>query len=368
MTRVIPNTVYDPAKTRAIRLIREWGKGKWAKVGMLQTLEWMAEKGIEKVGDKVRLDMLEMGVIGTFHVTAIENCPVLQSGPGRRIVTVFEHSPTEVYDLSIEGESKPIAVTPRHPFWSVDRKDWVAACKLLIGERVQAVGKTTVVTGWKYRGVEPVYNMEVEVEHCYRVGEQGILVHNASAPCDSANLDPMKPNLRDRMNVKTKQVKILPVGTPTTPVNAKVVEQTIAWVKYEPEKGSNAQPDAQAWAKEVGRPPLVFRSSRDFGGDDAGHVIAKELGGHGDLSSPLNIVPLHAATNTGLLWRAAEALAKNAAKRGGCVCVRVSFEYDLTSPYPGRPTWGIYEVWENGKQLTPLGGIRAENVLVYQRP
>jgi hypothetical protein len=30
------------------------------------------------------------------------------------------------------------------------------------------------------RGIEPVYNIEVQSDHCYRVGEQGVLVHNAS--------------------------------------------------------------------------------------------------------------------------------------------------------------------------------------------
>src|SRR5262249_33236093 len=30
------------------------------------------------------------------------------------------------------------------------------------------------------REPEPVYNIEVEGDHCYRVGQQGLLVHNAS--------------------------------------------------------------------------------------------------------------------------------------------------------------------------------------------
>jgi hypothetical protein len=38
------------------------------------------------------------------------------------------------------------------------------------------------------RGVEPVYNIEVEGDHCYRVGEQGVLAHNqsttAATPCE----------------------------------------------------------------------------------------------------------------------------------------------------------------------------------------
>lgn len=28
-----------------------------------------------------------------------------------------------------------------------------------------------------------MFNLEVDADHCYRVGEQGILVHNASDPC-----------------------------------------------------------------------------------------------------------------------------------------------------------------------------------------
>jgi hypothetical protein len=28
--------------------------------------------------------------------------------------------------------------------------------------------------------MEPVYNIEVEGDHCYRVGQQGLLVHNNS--------------------------------------------------------------------------------------------------------------------------------------------------------------------------------------------
>jgi hypothetical protein len=34
-------------------------------------------------------------------------------------------------------------------------------------------------------GSEPVYNIEVDGEHCYRVGQQGLLVHNASVDLNS---------------------------------------------------------------------------------------------------------------------------------------------------------------------------------------
>jgi hypothetical protein len=88
-----------------------------------------------------------------------------------------------VYDLQVEGESKPIGVTEEHPFWSRDRNEWVPACELRIGERLSAQdGQTPKVSGLTKRpGIETVYNIEVEGNHCYRVGEQGLLVHNVSA-------------------------------------------------------------------------------------------------------------------------------------------------------------------------------------------
>jgi hypothetical protein len=42
--------------------------------------------------------------------------------------------------------------------------------------------------------VEPVYNLEVEGDHCYRVGQQGLLVHNASGVIEQpASSDPDAP-------------------------------------------------------------------------------------------------------------------------------------------------------------------------------
>lgn len=50
------------------------------------------------------------------------------------------------------------------------------------GERLLAESGTRVVEKLEFRGEEAVYNIEVEGDHCYRVGEQGVLVHNASQP------------------------------------------------------------------------------------------------------------------------------------------------------------------------------------------
>jgi hypothetical protein len=51
-----------------------------------------------------------------------------------------------------------------------------------IGETLKTLEGTTVVESIEKRTrCEPVYNIEVEGDHVYRVGESGVLVHNSSA-------------------------------------------------------------------------------------------------------------------------------------------------------------------------------------------
>ncbi len=65
---------------------------------------------------------------------------------------------------------------------SVDRNAWVSAINLEIGETLKTLTGTTVVQSRSKREEpETVYNIEVEGDHVYRVGESGVLVHNTSA-------------------------------------------------------------------------------------------------------------------------------------------------------------------------------------------
>jgi hypothetical protein len=66
---------------------------------------------------------------------------------------------------------------------------------------------------------------------------------------------------------------------------------------------------------------------------------------------PCNIVPLHPFVNTGS-YKQAEKVAIDAANQGSCnVCVRITFNYDRTFSYPGRPTMFTYEVWVDGNKV-----------------
>jgi hypothetical protein len=88
--------------------------------------------------------------------------------------------PNEDSLVSIVDETK-IETTWNHPFWVVDKKEWVEVRDLKVGDRVLlSDGKEVAISGIKSYNVDAtrVYNFEVADNHTYFVGEDGVLVHN----------------------------------------------------------------------------------------------------------------------------------------------------------------------------------------------
>ncbi|MEP3479942.1 MAG: AHH domain-containing protein [Fuerstiella sp.] len=71
-------------------------------------------------------------------------------------------------------------------FWSEDRQDFVQAGELATGEHVRLLdGSTSSLTRAVPLEEEfPVFNLEVDGEHVYYVGLDGVLVHNAGRRYD----------------------------------------------------------------------------------------------------------------------------------------------------------------------------------------
>ena len=104
-----------------------------------------------------------------------ERLPALSASSGRGLTA-------ETQTLKPFGEAETIGTTSNHPFWSVDRQEYVQAGSLQPGERLQTLhGDTKVVVSNLPRPgpKTDVYNLEVHAEHVYFVGEDGVLVHNA---------------------------------------------------------------------------------------------------------------------------------------------------------------------------------------------
>lgn len=154
--------------------------GSECHIGLLRSLDWIEKHGAH-VGGAIFLDLPEIGVEGEADVLAIGPCPPLEEGEDRLVTGTFRHTLTEVYALKLASESRSIGVTAMHLFWSVDRNDWVSAIDLDVGETLKTLTGTTVVESMSKRPQpDDVYNIEVEGDHVYRVGESGVLVHNAS--------------------------------------------------------------------------------------------------------------------------------------------------------------------------------------------
>ena len=151
----------------------------------------------------VELDLPELGLSGPAWIVDLEPAPIVPAGPGQVVTATFKHASASVLDLVLAStppatqSSQPainsspsapsisptdtIGVTANHPFWSVDRAEFVQAGELRIGERLQTL---TGDIQWVQQklprpGPEPVYNLEVHDEHVYYVGSSGVLVHNS---------------------------------------------------------------------------------------------------------------------------------------------------------------------------------------------
>ena len=162
-----------------VRLRRE-ADGKVFDESDFQTSETIPLETVDDCDVEVWLELPEMGVVGWAKLIEIDDEVIVQPGLGNVVTGTFEHISDEVVDLQIEGQEKPIGCTANHPFWSVDRQDFVDAGLLKEGERVQLYSGETkrVVQRLPRPGPQNVYNLEVYSEHVYCVEDLGILVHN----------------------------------------------------------------------------------------------------------------------------------------------------------------------------------------------
>ena len=129
------------------------------------------------------LELPEMGVVGWARVTDVDADVEIESGAGNIVTGVFAHTASSTLDLTVEGQTDPIGCTSNHPFWSVDRQEFVSAGELREGERLALYSGETkrVVQKLPRPGPEVVYNLEVYGEHAYCVTSDGLLVHNDCA-------------------------------------------------------------------------------------------------------------------------------------------------------------------------------------------
>lgn len=95
---------------------------------------------------------------------------------------------TELIRISVNGSI--IEATVEHPFWEVQKSQWVAAEKLMAGDQLLSKDKTvlSIDSVERVQGDFEVYNFEVEKNNNYYVSESEVLVHNLSCQGERTGL------------------------------------------------------------------------------------------------------------------------------------------------------------------------------------
>ena len=155
------------------------GSDNLVDVELLRPLAWI-DQGRAVVGSRIRFELAELGISGPADVLAIEPCPEIEPGRGRVITGTFTTARCSVLELRLSN-GEVLEPTPPHRFFSEGRQDWVAANDLRAGEHLRTKsGQAVTVESITLKTREHrVYNLEVEQEHHFYVGEAGVLVHNA---------------------------------------------------------------------------------------------------------------------------------------------------------------------------------------------
>jgi hypothetical protein len=169
-----------PEGWRTLELRVEQPDGSTTRIEMLRPVWWLEEVGVHE-GGTIELALLELEIQATAKVVRMGPCLAdsRRNRAGEEIVTAtFVHEGAEVWDLIFEG-GVTLGVTRRHPLFSQDRQDWVAAGDIRVGERVLSACGASTLTGKAFRPErETVYNLEVHRTHAYYVGHSGLLAHN----------------------------------------------------------------------------------------------------------------------------------------------------------------------------------------------
>lgn len=159
----------NPEQWRRIELTAVEGKDHRFDIVLLRPIEWLRQTKA-KVGGSIHLYLPEQGLDGPATVLSIGPCPQIQPGSGEVVTGTITHIRSGVLELKLAGIDNPLGVTNNHPVYSVDRREFIPAGDLKIGETLQLLtGITRVESITSLPGNHRVYNLEVHTRHVYHV-------------------------------------------------------------------------------------------------------------------------------------------------------------------------------------------------------
>ena len=184
----------DPTTSRKLVLRLRKESGGLLRAKLLRPVAWIEAAGV-KEGATFFLNLPEMGAVGEAYVEAILPCPPIEKGPGNVVTGVFAHEAdpeTRILSITLANGAYIKGVTDNHPFYSVDRNEFVEIGRMREGESVKIQDGVTRIAQIDSRYARPgemLYNLETHNEHVYQVTTAGILVHNSCSTDDFVRLN-----------------------------------------------------------------------------------------------------------------------------------------------------------------------------------
>jgi RHS repeat-associated protein len=149
--------------------------GPSTEVEIARPLSWL--RGQHFTNGAFWLALPEVGQ-GWARVTKIGARPDEQQGPGCLVLMTVHHPATKILDFHF-ADGTAFEVTPLHPLY-LEGRGWTVAGEIVPGSVLRSASGRSVVTT-----IEPgapnrtVYNLEVSLDHVYRVGTGGVWAHNS---------------------------------------------------------------------------------------------------------------------------------------------------------------------------------------------
>ena len=182
----------DEANLRVIvaEVLRD--DGTHVGIELLRSVECINQLGLVE-NSRLYMELAELNVAGWVQVHSIEPCPPLCEGPGNLVTGRFVTVQAANIVRATFSDGTIITGTDIHPVWSLDKQDWVPLGELSFGEHVHSnAGPLSLIDREVITRPQDVYNIEVDGEHVYQVGDSGVLVHNA---CATRGFSRVKPRL-----------------------------------------------------------------------------------------------------------------------------------------------------------------------------
>jgi RHS repeat-associated protein len=165
----------DDAVTISLEVASSLREEEADEVELVRSRQWLEQSGL--LAGVAYLELGEVGISGWAHVKHIGPPPVEEPGDGCLVVTTMRRTAPEVLALTFEDGTK-VEVTPAHPLY-LEGHGWVEAGELEVGNFLRTDGGALrLLDVAQGRSMQPVYNLEIEREHTYRVSRARIWAHN----------------------------------------------------------------------------------------------------------------------------------------------------------------------------------------------